>query len=95
MSEENKTDRIIKIFLLAISYYAVSLGTNLYTKSEIYKADHSHITIENLQKANDFFKDGYYRYKGKYIQSEFENKHLRTDSAKALRFTVTVYDNKY
>lgn len=45
--------------------------------------------------AKENWKSACLRYKGLYIQSDFENKRLRTDSAKALRFTVTVYDNKY
>lgn len=71
-------------------------GSICYRKgrSDYTKEDNSVQTIINYQKANEFFKNGYYRYKGLYIQSEFENKHLRTDSAKCLRWTVTVYDNK-
>lgn len=48
------SDKFIFVFLVALYSYILVLGTNLYTKSELYKQDHSNITIENLQKANRF-----------------------------------------
>ena len=48
------SDRFIRIFLIALYSYILILGTNLYTKSEIYKKDHSRITIHNLQIANQY-----------------------------------------
>lgn len=48
------SDKFIFVFLVALYSYILVLGTNLYTKSELYKNDHLRVTIENLQKANRF-----------------------------------------
>ena len=70
--------------VLMISFIGVYNRGVIDTERNVYQ---NYIAKEN-------WKSACLRYKGLYIQSDFENRHLRTDSAKCLRWTVTVYDNK-